>query len=88
MPLTRSIAAAIFLQTFITGFNSYLWPLLVTSRMRMRTVQVGISMLGFAESGEYGAQFAAIMMITFPFLIILLIVRKKLMKTLSGNIIN
>lgn len=88
MPLTRSIAAAIFLQTFITGFNSYLWPLLVTSRMGMRTVQVGISMLGFAESGEYGAQFAAIMMITFPFLIILLIVRKKLMKTLSGNIIN
>ena len=88
IPLTNSITAAVFLQTFITGFNSYLWPLLVTSRMSMRTVQVGITMLGFAESGEYGAQFAAIMMITFPFLIILGAVRKRVMRTLSGNIMN
>ncbi len=88
IPLTKSVTAAVFLQTFVTGFNSYLWPLLVTSRMSMRTVQVGIIMLGFPESGEYGAQFAAIILITFPFLIILGIVREKLMKTLSGNILN
>ena len=88
LPMTRSIIAAVFLQTFITAFNSYLWPLLVTSRMSMRTVQVGITMLGFAESGEFGAQFAAIMMITLPFLIILVIARRKMMQALSDSIIN
>ena len=83
LPMTRSIIAAVF-----TAFNSYLWPLLVTSRMSMRTVQVGITMLGFAESGEFGAQFAAIMMITLPFLIILVIARRKMMQALSDSIIN
>ena len=52
----------------------------------MRTVQVGITMLGFAEQGETGAQFASIVLITLPFLILLLAGRKALMKALSGGI--
>lgn len=85
-PLTAPAAAAIAIQSFIASFNSYLWPLLVTTRPRMRTVQVGITMLGFAEQGETGAQFASIVLITLPFLILLLAGRKALMKALSRGI--
>ena len=85
VPMAGSFVIAVFLQTFITGFSSYLWPLLVTSRMSMRTVQVGISMLGFAEAGEYGAQFAAIIMITLPFLILLGVLRKRIVDILSSG---
>ena len=86
IPLTVPSTAAIFIQAFINSFNSYLWPLLVTTRPKMRTVQVGITMLGFAEEGEYGAQFASIIVITVPFLILLAWGRKSIEKALQGRI--
>ena len=86
MPMMQSVVAALFLQAFIASFNSYLWPLLVTNRNAMRTVQVGITMLGFAEGGEYGAQFAAITLIVIPFLILLALGRKHIAEYLSSGV--
>ncbi len=88
VPMTQSIIAILFLQAFITSFNSYLWPLLVTNRNSMRTVQVGITMLGFAQGGEYGAQFASIIIIVVPFLILLAFGRKHITKYLIAGIYN
>ncbi len=86
VPLSAPVSATVFIQAFISSFNSYLWPLLVTTRPKMRTVQVGITMLGFADQGEYGAQFAAIVLITLPFLLLLAAGRTLIMKALSGGI--
>ena len=71
------------LQAFIGSFNSYLWPLLVTNKPRMRTIQIALTMLGFAEEGAYGAQFASIMVITLPFVALIAAGRKQIMKSLS-----
>lgn len=81
--LTAAVSATVFIQTFITSFGSYLWPLLVTNKPRMRTVQVGITMLGFSETGDAGAEFASIVMITAPFIIMLQILRKKIMDSMD-----
>lgn len=86
VPMTAPVSITIFLQSFIAAFNSYLWPLLVTTRPRMRTIQIGITMLGFAEEGEMGAQFASIAIITLPCLVLLFFCRKMIMKALSGGI--
>ncbi len=86
IPLTAPVTMTIFIQAFISSFNSYLWPLLVTTRPGMRTIQIGITMLGFAEEGEYGAQFASIVIITLPFLILLAFCRKMIMKALEGGL--
>ena len=56
--------------------------LIVTNRDRMRTVQIGLTMLGFAEEGEKGAQFAAAMIVTIPFLALLAAGRNMIMKAL------
>ncbi len=88
VPLTAPVTITVFIQAFIASFNSYLWPLLVTTRPKMRTVQVGITMLGFAEEGEFGAQFAAIVIVTLPFLLLLLAGRKMIMKAISGGMSN
>lgn len=45
MPLSKSIIVAQVLSSFITIYNSYLWPRLVTSTDEMRTVQTGIANL-------------------------------------------
>lgn len=45
LPLSKSIIVAQVLNSFIWIYNSYLWPLLVTSTEDMRTVQTGIANL-------------------------------------------
>lgn len=45
LPLSKSIIFAQVITSFITVYNSYLWPLMVTSTENMRTVQTGIANL-------------------------------------------
>lgn len=45
LPLSKSIIAAQVLTSFISIYNSYLWPLMVTTSENMRTVQTGIANL-------------------------------------------
>jgi sn-glycerol 3-phosphate transport system permease protein len=42
LPLSRTNVAALFVILFIYGWNQYLWPLLITTRDDMQTVQIGI----------------------------------------------
>lgn len=45
LPLSKSIIFAQVITSFIAVYNSYLWPLMVTSTEDMRTVQTGIANL-------------------------------------------
>ena len=78
LPLSSPPVITIIIQTIITAFNRYLWPLLVTNKPRARTIQTGITMLGFAESGETGAQMATLVLISLPFLVLLAIGKKRI----------
>lgn len=82
VPLSGPAIMTVAIQTLITTFNSYLWPLLVTNRMATRTVQTGVTMMGFAESGETGAQMAALVLMTAPFMLVLAFTKKRIEKAL------
>lgn len=82
-PISKAIISTFALQSFVGMFNSYLWPLLVTNTPSMRTVQIGITMLGYAESLNYGPIFAAIVVIFIPFLVIFILMRKSIMNSLK-----
>jgi len=43
VPLARPIFVTSGLFTFIGGWNSFLWPLIVTNSDHLRTIQVGLS---------------------------------------------
>lgn len=45
LPLSKSIIFAQVITSFISVYNSYLWPLMVTSTEEMRTIQTGIANL-------------------------------------------
>ena len=85
-PLTKSIIITIFLQSFIGVFNSYLWPLLVTNREEMRTIQIGISLMGYQESGRMGSLFATLLIILIPFIILVIAMKKQIIKALSDGL--
>lgn len=45
LPLSKNVLAAKVLTSFISVYNAYLWPLMVTSTDDMRTLQTGIAEL-------------------------------------------
>jgi len=45
LPLSKGIISAQVITSFISVYNSYLWPLMVTSTEDMRTIQTGIANL-------------------------------------------
>ena len=85
--MSKSIILTLWLHSFVTIWNTYLWPLLVTNKAHMRTVQVGITMLGYAESLDYGPIFAAISILILPSIIIFLLLRKRIVSGIAAGTI-
>jgi len=85
--MSRPIVLTLSLHSFVTIWNTYLWPLLVTNNPGMRTVQVGITMLGYADSLDYGPIFAAISLLLLPSIIIFLLMRKKIVEGIASGAI-
>ena len=87
LPMAKPIVLTLTLQSFVTIWNTYLWPLLVTNDPAMRTVQVGITMLGFAESLDFGPTLAAIALIIIPSISIFIIFRKRIVEGITSGAI-
>ncbi len=88
IPLAQSVIITVVLQAFIGCFNSYLWVLLVTNKPRTRTIQIGLTRLGFAQEGNFGAEMASILLVVFPFLILIAIGKKWIEIALTNNTMN
>ena len=78
LPTNFSMILTVFITAFIGTWNTYLWPLLVTNKTEMRTVQVGITMLNFSEGTVYGPIMAASMIVLLPSLVLFLTFQKKI----------
>ena len=77
----------VFISSFISTWNTYLWPMLVTNNPLMRTVQVGVTMLNNEDGNVYGPIMAASMMVLVPTAMIFLIFRKKIVSGMMGGAI-
>ena len=82
LPMSKDILTTLFLQSFINQWNSYLWPLIVTGKETMRTVQVGLSMLTNTETANYEIVLAGACIALVPSLILFFLSRR----TLGGNL--
>ena len=60
IPLCKPIIAAYSLRAFIFIYNNYMWPLLVTTQDKMRTIQTGVAQLSW--SSHSGLVLAAAML--------------------------
>ena len=78
LPLSKPIVITLFVQTFITLWNAYLWPLLVTNDPEMRTVQVGITMLTTPLDTNYSLVLAGVSVILIPSFVLFVILRNNI----------
>ena len=78
LPLSKTNLAALFVITFIYGWNQYLWPILITSDASMGTAVAGIkSMISASGAPTQWNQVMAAMILTLlpPLAVVLLMQR-------------
>ena len=89
LPITRPVVTTLFVQSFISLWNSYLWPLIATaSSPEMRTVMVGITRLNSWEDENYQLVMAGVVISLIPSIILFLVTRRSLRKGgLEGSLV-
>ncbi len=88
LPVSKTSLITLGAYGFLTTWNMYLWPLLVTTNDSVRTVQIGIKQLQTQEiSTEWGVVMAGVITIILPALLLLFLGQKQLQKGLTQGAI-
>lgn len=78
IPISKPILVTVFITAFVEIWNVYLWPMLITNRNEMRTVQVGIAQLNSSEGSAYGVIMAGAVIVLIPSLLVFIIFQKQI----------
>jgi multiple sugar transport system permease protein len=86
LPLCKPILASQALFAFMGNWNSYLWPLIVTNRDEMRTLQIGLRYFVSGEGGtQWGLYMAAAVLISLPVIFIYFLVQKTFVESMAST---
>jgi sn-glycerol 3-phosphate transport system permease protein len=85
VPLSRPAIAALGVFAFLSAWNQYLWPLLVTKDDQYRTVQIGLKQLRNTNIDQLNVTFAGVVIAIIPLAILLLLFQKQLVRGLTAG---
>lgn len=85
LPLVRPTVAALSLLSFLSAWNQYLWPLLVTNRDDRRTVQIGLKQLAGQVGPDIGVIMAATLIAMIPIVVLLVLFERQLIRGLTAG---
>lgn len=85
LPLSRPALGTVAIYAFLSTYNQYFWPLLITNQPLMRTTQVGIAQLRFEETLRWGLVMAGVVMVAVPTLALLVIGQRQLIRGLTAG---
>lgn len=84
LPVSKTSLVTLGAYGFLTTWNMYLWPLLVTTNNSVRTVQIGLKQLQSQEvATEWGVVMAGVIVVIIPTLLLLFLGQKQLQKGLT-----
>ena len=70
LPLSRPVVVSLVVFTFITSWNDFIWPLILVTQDKMKTLTLALSMLQSNYGTNYGLVMAgATMAFVFPFVL-------------------
>jgi sn-glycerol 3-phosphate transport system permease protein len=84
-PLARPTIGALATFSFLSAWNQYLWPLLVTTQDEYRTVQIGLKFLSGANVSRFNVVMAGNVIAAAPIFIILLVFQRQLIRGLTAG---
>ena len=83
VPLAKPAYAALFIFLFMNAWNDFMWPLIVTSSEKMRTMQLGIAYFKDSNTTDYGATMAAAFLSSAPILLAFVFVNKQFVQSIT-----
>jgi multiple sugar transport system permease protein len=86
LPISVSVLAVQGILTFIAGWNSFLWPLIIANDEKFYTLSVGLQLLKGQYSSNYGLQMAGSAFMVVPIILVFLLFQRYIMDnyTISG----
>jgi len=86
LPMSRPILAVQVVLTFIAGWNSFLWPLIIANDQRLYTLSVGVALLNQQIATNPSLQMAASTLMVVPILIVFIVFQRYVVQgfALSG----
>jgi ABC-type glycerol-3-phosphate transport system permease component len=85
VPLSRPALGTVAIYAFLSTYNQYFWPLLITNDPAMRTTQVGITQLRFEETLRWGLVMAGVVMVALPTVALLVLGQRQLIRGLTAG---
>jgi len=85
VPLARPMLGALALFSFLSAWNQYLWPLLVTNDDEHRTVQLGLRSLASSNLDELNLVMAGTIIAALPIFVVLLAFQRQLVRGLTAG---
>lgn len=86
LPMSGPILAVQVVLTFIAGWNSFLWPLIIANDQKLYTLSVGLSLLNQQIATNPSLQMAASTLMVVPILIVFVVFQRYVVQgfALSG----
>ena len=86
LPMSQPILAVLGVLTFITGWNSFLWPLVIATDSDNYTLSVGLSLLNKQLTVSPPLQMAGASLMVIPILVVFVILQRHIVQgfALSG----
>ena len=76
MPMSKPILAVQVVLTFISGWNSFLWPLIIANDERLYTLSVGVALLNQQIATNPSLQMAAATLMVVPILVVFIVFQR------------
>lgn len=70
LPISKPGLAVLAIFTFVSTWNEFFWPFLVTQSSAMRTIQVGLASFKFQDATDYGALMAGSVLAALPMFVL------------------
>ncbi len=83
LPLSKPALATLAIFSFMNVWKDFMWPLIVTTRMEMRPVEVGIAMFHTMHSLHWPHQMAAAVTVMLPIIMIFFFAQRYFIKGIA-----
>lgn len=83
LPMSRPILAVMTVLTFIAGWNSFIWPLVIAGEQENYTLSVGLALLNQQVSINPPLQMAGASLMVIPTIIIFIVLQKYVVQGFS-----
>jgi ABC-type glycerol-3-phosphate transport system permease component len=87
MPLAKPALAVLAFQVFLTNWNSFLYPFILTSSDQMRTLPVALALMKGYQTIDWPQLFAASTVSALPVILFFLMIQKKIIHGLTAGAI-